>query len=295
MLLLERFFPGFGWIEIGALIVYATVLTHVMVQTKNIGRWRSLYWRIFSLIFFSQLILGLTVSSTFLMSGQLHIPVPAVIIAGPLYRGEGLFMLSLFGGTSMFVGAAWCGHLCYIGACDDIAAKIKDRPMRNLPPPKYIRYLILAVIIVIPLFLRLLRVSNVTATILAVSFGVIGLVIMLIFSYPRGQMVHCTTYCPIGALAVALGKINPFRVRINTTSCNRCGICTFSCRYGALSDEDLNMGRAGWNCVLCGDCLSMCPKKSIRMTLGESEKDMWPIYASLIVSLHAIFIGLARI
>jgi ferredoxin len=146
-----------------------------------------------------------------------------------------------------------------------------------------------------PLGFRITRVSNLTATILAAIFGLIGVVVMFVFSYPRGQMVHCTTYCPIGGVAVFLGRINPFRLVVDRTTCNNCGLCTFSCRFGALSDRDLYRGKAGWNCVLCGDCISTCPKNSLRISAGKLEGDLWPIYASLVVGLHAVFIGLARI
>jgi polyferredoxin len=295
MLLIERFFPGLGWIEIAVLSIYAAFLTFFMVRTGNIGRLRSIYWRAFSLIFFSQLILGLTLSPLFLMSGRLHLPVPALIIAGPLYRGRGIFMLSLFIGTLVIAGPGWCGHLCYIGSWDDIAAKGKERAAQAYPPPKYIRYIILALMIAAPLGFRITRVSNLTATILAAIFGLIGVVIMFVFSYPRGQMIHCTTYCPIGGMAVFLGRINPFRLLVDRTTCNNCGLCTFSCRFGALTDRDLQRGKAGWNCVLCGDCISTCPKKSLRISAGKLEGDLWPIYASLVVGLHAVFIGLARI
>ncbi len=204
-------------------------------------------------------------------------------------------MLSLFIGTLVIGGPGSCGHLCYIGSWDDIAAKMKQKSAHAVPPPKYIRYIILCFMIAAPLGFRLTRVSGLTATILAAIFGIIGVGIMFVFSYPRGQMIHCTTYCPIGAVAVILGRINPFRLLVDRVSCNNCGVCTFSCRFGALSDRDLERGKAGWNCVLCGDCISTCPKNSLRISAGKNRIDLWPIYASLVVGLHAVFIGLARI
>jgi polyferredoxin len=142
MLLIERFFPGLGWIEIAALSIYAVFLTFFMIRTGNIGRLRSIYWRAFSLIFFSQLILGLTLSPLFLMSGR------------------GVFVLSLFIGTLVIAGPGWCGHLCNIGSWDDIAAKVKKKAAQAIPPPKFIRYIILALMIAAPLGFRITRVTT---------------------------------------------------------------------------------------------------------------------------------------
>ncbi|HDJ22855.1 MAG TPA: 4Fe-4S binding protein [Candidatus Aminicenantes bacterium] len=63
----------------------------------------------------------------FLMTGKLHLPVPALILAGPIYRGTLSFMLILFLVTIVLVGPAWCSHLCYVGAWDDIACRRKRR------------------------------------------------------------------------------------------------------------------------------------------------------------------------
>jgi len=77
------------------------------------------------------LITGLLGAERLLMTGKLHLPVPALVLAGPLYRGEGFFMLILivFLVTVMFVGPAWCSWLCYVGAWDNLAASSR-RPQK---------------------------------------------------------------------------------------------------------------------------------------------------------------------
>jgi ferredoxin len=52
---------------------------------------------------------------------------------------------------------------------------------------------------------------------------------------------------------------------------------------------------AGWNCTLCGDCLSSCAKKSMSVKSFFGEKDVWPAYQAVVIGLHAAFIGLARL
>ena len=66
-------------------------------------------------------------------------------------------------------------------------------------------------------------------------FGLVGVGIMVGLSSRRGLMVHCTAYCPIGIISNLLGKINPWRLRIDS-NCNHCGACSKACRYGAEPD-----------------------------------------------------------
>lgn len=105
------------------------VIDHVCRIIARPKRSEARVWLMFSGVFFAQLVLGLLGAERFLMTGNLHLPVPAVILAGPLCRGEGFFMLILFLCTVLIVDPAWCGWLCYIGAWDNVAASAR-RPRK---------------------------------------------------------------------------------------------------------------------------------------------------------------------
>lgn len=111
VLLVDRFFPGFGWIEVFLLSLYAAIITGKILQSKSAQRIRLIIWTMFSAVFFSQLLLGIYEMDKLLMTGKLHLQVPAMIIAGPIYRGNGLFMPILLLSTLLVVGPAWCSHL----------------------------------------------------------------------------------------------------------------------------------------------------------------------------------------
>ena len=96
MILLERFIPGGGWIEIPLIAFYGAFVIWKMQYPKNVAAWRRNTWLVFSFVFFSQFLLGLIGFDTFLMTGKLHLPVPAMILSGPLYRAELSFMTILF-------------------------------------------------------------------------------------------------------------------------------------------------------------------------------------------------------
>jgi heterodisulfide reductase subunit A-like polyferredoxin len=99
----------------------------------------------------------------------------------------------------------------------------------------------------------------------------------------------------MGLLANIFGKINPWRIRIGSGCC-QCGICTRVCRYGALAAEDIMTGRAGLSCSLCGDCLAGCPHGQLYYRFpGLSHEAARSAFIVVVVALHAIFLGVARL
>ncbi len=294
MLLINRFIPGFGWLEIFFLAVYGAIVAARIYDYKTQTKWRIRVWHLFTIVFFGQLILGLLGFDSFLMTGKLHLPVPALIAAGPIYRGNEFFMIFLFLGTIVLVGPAWCSQLCYIGAWDDAASRSKNVPgyYRN----DRIRIIIAILVIAAAILLRLFKVGWFPTTILAAGFGLAGVGVMLWFSRRKGVMVHCTAYCPIGLFANILGKLNPFRIRIDTSGCTSCMACAQVCRYSALTLQDIQAGKPSLTCTLCGDCISDCPQNTIHYHFpGLKAETARKLFVILVVTLHAVFLGVARI
>ncbi len=297
MILAERFWPGAGWIEIFVLEIYSVTLTYIILYKEKIRNVRLRYWLFFSVIFFLQFFLGLLVNEKFLMSGKLHIPVPALIVAGPIYRGGGsLFMLILLLSTIVILGPAWCSHLCYIGAWDGFASSRKKKPKPFGRKFTIIfRYVMLVSVIGAAFVMHRLGVKPVTAALFAILFGLVELALMYLVSWRLGYMFHCTTFCPIGSLVTLLSKLYPARIRIDHNTCTFCNACTVSCRYNALNANDIKKGIAGWNCTLCGDCLDSCHAGSIYLSFFGSKKNAWEYYIATVIGVHTVFLALARL
>ena len=295
LLLADRFFPGSGMAEITLLGLYAAWLTGRMLDAGRTGPIRSRYWAAFSLVFFGQLALGLAGVSRMLMTGALHLPVPALIVAGPIYRGEGLFMPILYLATLLLVGPAWCSHLCYIGAADDACARLGRKPPRQLPG-RLVWWRLGSLLLVAggAWGLRAMGARPVTAVTGAAVFGLAGLGVMLFVSRRMGVMIHCTMFCPIGLVGNLLGKASPWRIRI-APGCDGCGRCSRACRYLALTPADLARGRPGISCTLCGDCTGACPSGRIGFRFpGLTPETARRSFFVLVVALHAVFLGVAR-
>jgi len=293
--LAERYLESAGWWEALALCIYAGWLSDKLQDRKLIRKIRPKIWLVFSIIFFSQFILGVLGVEKMLMTGELHLPVPALIAAGPLFRGGGFFMAILFSASVMLIGPAWCSWLCYVGAWDNAAATSRKKPQALPPWRPSMRIGVLVLVMATAFLLGRLGVGPLTAAWLAAGFGLAGVGVMVIWSRRTGQMTHCTSYCPMGWFATRMGKASPWRLRISPT-CTDCGACSPACRFDALSPEDVLRRAPGEACTLCGDCLSNCPTQSIEYHFPGMNPSMARIvFFALATAMHAAWIGMARL
>jgi polyferredoxin len=294
MLMAERFMEGAGWIQVLLMALYAAWITLKMQDPGQSARWRRITWTVFSVVFFGQLALGLAGFERFLMTGKLHLPIPLMILSGPVFRGSIGFMPILFLSTLLISGPAWCSQLCYFGAMDNLSADRK-RDMKPILAKFRYKHLIILSVITITILLRVFGITSRITTLLAVVFGVIGLLIIVLLSRRRGKMVHCILWCPIGTLVNYMKLVSPFRMYIDD-SCTDCMACTRFCKYDALNKKDILNRKPGLTCTYCGDCLVSCKTVSIRYKFFNlshlQARNTWIV---LTISLHAIFLALGRI
>lgn len=294
MILAERFFHGSGWIEIIVIAFYGAFVAWKMQDPANVPYYRKITWTLFSFVFFSQLITGLLGAERFLMTGKLHLPIPMMILGGPVYRGELSVMTILFLSTVVLTGPAWCSHFCYFGAFDNLAAQ--GKPAKGVLKHKVaIKSTIILLVIIMALILRWMKVTALASTLIAVAFGLVGIAVMMLFSYRKNKMVHCTLYCPIGTIVNVTKHINPFRLYIDN-SCTLCMNCTRFCKYDVLDITNIKKGKPAIGCTLCGDCLAGCHHNSIKYRfLRLKPETARNLYLILTISLHATCLALARI
>lgn len=294
MILAERFIKGAGWFEIFFISSWGAFIVFKMQDPANAPKWRKITWTTFSAVFFTQLIIGLSGIDKFLMTGKLHLPIPMMIIAGPIYRGQLSIMTILFLSTVVLTGPAWCSQFCYFGAFDNLASGGKTSKV-ILKHKGAIKTTILFLVIAMAITLRWLKVNMLVSTLVAVAFGIGGILVMILFSLKRKKMVHCIMYCPVGTIVNVFKHVNPFRMYIDK-SCTLCMNCTKFCKYDALNPGDIKNLKPAITCTLCGDCLAGCHHSSIRYKfLNMKPEHARNLYLVLTISLHAACLALARI
>lgn len=87
-LLLERFFPLLGSVQIFLASWYGAFFAGKLVDPKQSRRTRKVIWIVFGCFFFAQFFLGLLGFDKMLLTGKLHVPVPAFILYGPIFRSS---------------------------------------------------------------------------------------------------------------------------------------------------------------------------------------------------------------
>lgn len=302
LLLAERLFPGTGgWIQVGVVSLYSGFLCYKMAGREERKKWRLRAWTLFSLFFYGQLVLGVTADSLFLLTGKLHLPIPAMILAAPVYRFSSWFMIILFLSTILLTGPAWCSQLCYFGAADANAASIGSKRRRGFLKSAafkhklQIKLVVLLIMVLAALVLRITGTGSSIATLCGLAAGVLGL-LLVVFASPRnGMMINCTLYCPIGTIVGYAKKISPFRFVVND-NCTGCNACIQKCSYMALTAEGLSQKKIDTTCTYCGDCLVACRHNGFEYRFAwfgpKNSERLWIVTT---VVLHSVFLAVARI
>lgn len=301
LLILERYYPVWGRVQIFFASWYAAYIAARLIDPKTSRRARKKAWLIFSCIFFGQLILGLIGWDKMLMTGKLHIPVPAFIALAPVYRGEiSFFMPILLLFSIIFTGASWCSFLCYFGAFDALAATgaKKDKPLPKVLSSalKYGRPASLLIGVATAALLRLGGATWLTVTIAVTVFILASFLIMFTISKKYSSMVHCTAFCPIGLIVNLVGRISPWRVKVDTDLCNDCGACEKVCDYRAINRESRQQGKTNFRCSTCRDCLGRCATKAIYLSnplIPNRFSEL--VFVATVTVLHVLFLCAARV
>lgn len=97
--------------------------------------------------------------------------------------------------------------------------------------------------------------SGVSLLVAAVSFLVIAAL-----AWRKGR-VYCNSICPAGTALGMVSRHSLFKPVIDPDTCNRCGVCSRSCKASCIDPEHQTID--GSRCVACMDCVGACSRKAI--------------------------------
>ena len=188
----------------------------------------------------------------------------------------------LFG---VLFGRLICGFLCPFGFVQDLLHKIRS-PKPQLPrrvdrPLRYLKYLILAGVVILPAVwtdaygigapyfckylcpagtlgggIPLLLSSEDLRAAAGALFGwKAGVLAAVIASSILLYRPFCKYLCPLGAIYGLLNHVSAYRLDVDVSRCIHCGACQRACKMGV----DVTKSSNSAECIRCGACKAACP------------------------------------
>jgi len=90
-----------------------------------------------------------------------------------------------------------------------------------------------------------------------------------VFVPARSGRTLCNTVCPIGTALGCVSRYSVFQFDIDTDLCIQCGRCEAVCKAGCINLTDHVVD--GSRCVVCFDCINVCPDSAIRYTWRRKQ------------------------
>ena len=189
-------------------------------------------------------------------------------------------------GVTLFLGRAWCSHVCPVGGAMELGSKLVPKRWKidfSGVPSAPVRYGYLGVYLLAPAlgigslccnycnFAAVPRLFGAAFTGADLAYfmrtaGLINLGLVVVLGFlAKGGRAYCNLLCPIGALdalANRLGTRLGRRVRVDPARCDACGACARVCPTWAIEEG----GTARIDplaCLPCRECEAVCPKEAI--------------------------------
>lgn len=110
------------------------------------------------------------------------------------------------------------------------------------------------------------------------TFAVAAVTFVVLFVLAwRGGRTYCNTVCPVGTVLGFLSRYSYFKLVIDTSKCNGCGLCARNCKSSCINPKahEIDYSR----CVACMDCIDKCRQGAIRYLPGRMLQKKQPAVA----------------
>lgn len=94
--------------------------------------------------------------------------------------------------------------------------------------------------------------------------AILTFIIIGVLAWRNGR-TYCNTICPVGTVLSFFSRFSLFRITIDESKCNACGLCSRKCKAACID------GKEHWidysRCVVCMDCIDTCKHGAIGFRL----------------------------
>lgn len=186
---------------------------------------------------------------------------------------------------ALFRGRIFCGWMCPIGAIQELL-KAKNINWEFAPGTdkllRKLKYLLLIVFSLATLwtginywshFEPFKSLFNFSGT----TISIVLLIIVLGWSIVLGRP-FCRYFCPLGAILALTSRFSLAKIAPASSKCVHCGICVKShcCPTSAIEmnvqDKDSLPVVDAAECIRCGKCINICPRKALNENQAETKE-----------------------
>lgn len=97
----------------------------------------------------------------------------------------------------------------------------------------------------------------------------VTLIIVIALSWKNGR-TYCNTICPVGTILGVLSRYSAFKIRIDESSCNNCGLCARHCKAACIDSKAHQIDYT--RCVACMNCIGKCNKNALSFRYDYARK-----------------------
>lgn len=107
--------------------------------------------------------------------------------------------------------------------------------------------------------------------------AVVTFIVLAVLAWRNGR-TYCNTICPVGTVLGFLSRFSLFRITIDESKCNRCGLCSRKCKAACINGREHRIDYS--RCVACMDCIETCQHGAIGFRMrekapaGQTEKNI---------------------
>lgn len=102
-----------------------------------------------------------------------------------------------------------------------------------------------------------------------------GVLVLVAYMSFRNGRLFCNTICPVGTLLGFISKFSLFKIRIDESNCKGCGVCEKACKSSCIETDGKSIDAS--RCVVCFDCMQVCPTEGIIMEFDSPKRKISPV------------------
>lgn len=189
------------------------------------------------------------------------------------------FLYAIIGGRS------FCAWVCPLNIVTDIAIWIRKKAdftgVFNLKLPKYTKYLILALSLLLSAAFGIAAFEMISpigiwhrGIIYGISSGWAIIVFVFLFDLILIKNGWCGHLCPLGAFYSIIGRFGLLRVKHKLDKCTNCMDCFEVCpeeQVLAIVTKESGIIKSS-DCTNCGRCIEICKDKSLVYSLNQFKR-----------------------